>query len=133
MRADGTGLRQVLGGAGAPTGLSVYSWNADGSGIAFASAALGSYNVLDLRSGRQTRVGTFNVQTGRSMADWRATSPAFVGAFAQSANGGDQILLTAEDQQGNNARLIQRETPLNTYFLGARQQRSLHVLHCSNT
>jgi hypothetical protein len=54
------------------------------------------------------------------MGDWRVGAPAFVGGFAQSSQGGEQILLTAADQQGSGAREIVRETPLNTYFGGAR-------------
>ena len=117
IRADGTGLRRTLDASG----TYLYSWNGDGTGIAYVMPFLdGSYNVLDVASGRQTRVGSFSVQTGRGLGDWRIATPSFAGAFAGSPHGGDQILLTAEDQQGNRPRAIQRDTPLNTYFTGAR-------------
>ena len=117
VRADGTGLRRVLDSAGPY----LYSWNGDGTGIAYVMPFVdGSYNVLDIASGRHARLGSLAVQTGRGMADWRAGSPAFVGGFAQSSNGGDAVLLTAADQRGAGAREIVRDSALNTYFGGAR-------------
>jgi dipeptidyl aminopeptidase/acylaminoacyl peptidase len=117
IRADGTGLRRVLDASGAY----IYSWNGDGTGIAYVMpSADASYNVLDLASGRHARVSPYSVQTGRGMGDWRVGTPAFVGGFARSSHGGEQILLTAADQHGAGAREIARETPLNRYFGGAR-------------
>jgi hypothetical protein len=118
IRADGTGLRRVLD-VSVPY---IYSWNGDGTGIAYVMPSVdGSYNVLDPATGKHVRVGSQAVQTGRGMGDWRTGTPAFVGGFAQSIlSGGDQILMTAADQQGADAREIVREVPLNTYFGGAR-------------
>ncbi len=119
IRADGGGLRQVLGGADAIRGTSVYSWNGDATGIGYADG-LGSYNVLDLTTGQHARLGAFTVQTGRGMADWRTGRPAFVGAFADSPNGGRRSLVTADDERGGGARTVRSGTELNTYFAAAR-------------
>ena len=117
IRADGTDLRRVHDASGPY----VYSWNGDGTGIAYVLPSVdASYNVVSPVTGKHVRIGSLSVQTGRGMADWRVGTPAFVGGFAGSPNGGDQILMTAADQQGSDAREIVRETPLNTYFGGAR-------------
>jgi len=117
IRADGTDLRRVLD----VSGPYVYSWNGDGTGIAYVMPSVdASYNVVSPVTGKHVRIGSLSVQSGRGMADWRVGAPAFVGGFAGSPNGGDQILMTAADQQGSDAREIVRETPLNTYFGGAR-------------
>lgn len=122
IRADGTGLRQVLGRPSQPvetTGL--YSWNGDGSGIGFARGFENAqYQVVAPPTGNVTRIGERSAQR-RPMADWRVGSPAFVGAFMEGPRGGLQYLVTA-DQQGGDARVALTGTADdgNTFFAQPR-------------
>jgi Tol biopolymer transport system component len=115
IRADGTGLRRVPDTSGAY----VYSWNGDGTGIAYVLWQVdASYNVLNLVTGKRVRIGSLSVQTGRGMGDWRTATPSFVGTFASSPNGGDPFLVVADEQA--NARTVATSSDTNTYFTGAR-------------
>lgn len=122
IRADGTGLRQVLGRPSQPVETTgVYSWNADGSGIGFARGFENAhYQLVGAANGQVTTIGDRSAQ-GRPMADWRTGSPAFVGAFMEGPRGGLQYLVTA-DQQGGSAKTVVTGTASdgNTFFAQPR-------------
>jgi len=122
IRADGTGLHQILAPASdvvVSTGLA--SWNGDGSGVGFFRGFEESgYNVLDLAAGTSRELWP-PFANSRGLGDWRTGAPAFVGAFAEGRGGGEQRLVTAQDERGNGGKVIVRgASAANAYFLYAR-------------
>lgn len=121
ISADGTGLRQVLAGADAGPGVELDSWNGDGSGIAYTTGfGLGTYHVLDVASGRTSQLGSYHGQSGRGSSDWRQASPAFVGGFSESANGGAPYVIVGKDQLASSPYIFSRGSTANTTFGSAR-------------
>lgn len=122
--ANGANLRRVLAAPEAAAGTLVNSWNGDGSGIAYTTGfGLGTMRVVNVASGKTTELGAYHAQTGRGLGDWRGVPlapPAFVGGFAQSANGGDQYLVVADGQDGSNATALKTDRASNTYWGWAR-------------
>jgi hypothetical protein len=119
VRADGTGLRRLL----APENTSrkyLYSWNADGTAIAFSRPTGGTgfdqpYEMLELATGKITQLGTrlASITVTRGVGDWRAGSPAFVGAFTDEGRR-RQYIVTAEGQLGEGTREVIASTPEST-------------------
>ena len=122
VRADGSGLRRVLGpSANAPEATSVLSWNGDGSRIGYSRGFEDSrYYVLDPVTGASSAIGDRFI-VGRGLGDWREGARAFAGAFMQGPHGGAQLIVTA-DQQGANADTVVTGSALdgNTFFAQAR-------------
>jgi hypothetical protein len=123
VNADGTGLRQVLAPSPAvgQEDIGVYGWNGDGTRIGFRSGFGGSpYRLLSVADSAVSAIG--DKWAGlRGMADWRAGTPAFVGAFAEGPLGRQHFIVTAEDQQGRNVRTVATgPANANTYFDQAR-------------
>jgi len=122
IRADGTGLHQILPPASeVVVSTSLASWNGDGSGVAFFRGFEESgYNVLDLAAGATHELWP-PFANSRGLGDWRTGAPAFVGAFAEGRGGGEQRLVTAQDERGNGGKVIVRgASAANAYFLYAR-------------
>ncbi len=107
VRADGTGLRRVLAGAGGPNGTFVFSWNGDGTSVGVARGADSlQYQVADAATGTLVTIGD-KYAGPRPMADWRDGSPAYVGAFADTGTGGGrQWSVVTADRRGAGARTI---------------------------
>ena len=123
IRADGTGLRRVLGPSpNPPESTGLFSWNGDGTALGFWRGFEGSrYYVLELASGRTTEVGTHAI-AARGLGDWRADRPAFAGTFMEGNYGGRQYVVIADDQLGGGSRdvVTGAASDASPYFFQAR-------------
>jgi Tol biopolymer transport system component len=99
VNADGTGLKQLARGTGAPT--YIYHWTSDGRWVAFSQNV--GYNFVDAATG--ARIDMDNVVSGD--ASWRGGSPRLIAHGWESAAGGDlQYIFTADAPGGARTVLV---------------------------
>ena len=103
VNADGTGLKQAVSGANAPT--YIYHWTPDGRWVAFSQNV--GYHFVEVATG--SRLAMDNVVSGD--ASWRNNSPRLIARGWESAAGGDlQYIFTTDAPAGQRTVLLRAST-----------------------
>lgn len=129
MRADGTGLRRVLGPPAELPNLvsstALYGWNANGTALGFSqgSGRALEYKLLEVAGGTVTQMGMHGASwtITRGGGDWRDGQSAFVGATVDLPAGSPSHIDVADSQLGAGARsVVDGPSDLNANFQYAR-------------